>query len=98
MSHEHSHGVYTRCWSCCTWGINFPGEMNCGNCGSKDTSTYRPECCFEELERKLAIAVEALEKVAQLSENLNEQVSPDYEYMRDARETLAALKAVGVGS
>jgi hypothetical protein len=36
------HSIFTRCFSCQTFGINQPNESKCGNCGSDDTCVYLP--------------------------------------------------------
>ena len=41
---ENIHSVYTICWDCLTWGVNVPNNKTCGNCGSKNTSEYFPDC------------------------------------------------------
>lgn len=39
---SHKGSIYTKCLSCGSWGINTPGEFDCGNCGSKHTIEYYP--------------------------------------------------------
>jgi hypothetical protein len=39
----HKHSIYIHCWVCHIWGIGFPNDSVCGNCGSEDTTTYYPE-------------------------------------------------------
>src|SRR5438132_14265939 len=39
---ESKHSIYTHCWECNMWGINFPNDKVCGNCSSEDTTTYYP--------------------------------------------------------
>jgi hypothetical protein len=56
MSHEHENSILVRCLSCHMWGINFPGELGCGNCKSSETVLYRPPCCFDALRARLAAA------------------------------------------
>lgn len=38
----HRHSIYTRCFDCQMWGINFPDDPKCGNCGSTNTVEYYP--------------------------------------------------------
>lgn len=37
---KNLHSVYTRCFSCMTWGICMPQDNVCGNCGSTETVEY----------------------------------------------------------
>jgi uncharacterized OB-fold protein len=37
---KNQHTVFTACINCGFWGVNFPLERACGNCGSLDTITY----------------------------------------------------------
>lgn len=37
---KNEHSIYTHCLNCYSWGINFPFEKECGNCGSSETLTY----------------------------------------------------------
>jgi len=39
----HKHSIYMHCWVCHTWGIGFPNDKVCGNCGSEETTTYYPD-------------------------------------------------------
>lgn len=48
---KNVHSVYTLCYECSTWGINLPGNKQCGNCNSMDTMTYYD---IETLEALLA--------------------------------------------
>lgn len=45
---EHNHSIYTHCWICYQWGVNFPNDKVCENCGSTETTTYYPEECLED--------------------------------------------------
>lgn len=38
-----SNSIYTRCNDCRTFGICFPHDRKCGNCGSCDVVRYYPE-------------------------------------------------------
>lgn len=56
LDHPHDHTVFTLCHDCCTWGVNMPDETRdlyakptCGNCGSRETTVYRPPCCFRHI-------------------------------------------------
>jgi len=40
---KNLHSVYTLCNECHTWGVNYPGSKECGNCGSFDTMVYYDE-------------------------------------------------------
>lgn len=37
---KNLHSVYTHCYECKMWGVNFPNDDVCGNCNSTDTMTY----------------------------------------------------------
>ena len=36
------HSVYVHCPICWTWGVNFPGDPVCGNCGYTPCVEYYP--------------------------------------------------------
>lgn len=49
---KNKHSVYTRCNECKTFGICFPQDDKCGNCGSNDTMQYwDAETISSELEQ-----------------------------------------------
>lgn len=37
---KNIHSVYTRCYECKMWGVNFPNDDICANCSGTDTMTY----------------------------------------------------------
>jgi hypothetical protein len=68
----NKHCVYSRCYECQSWGINFPLDNRCGNCNTeRPTTTYYDEDTIDLLlqsevdkrvrEREEQIAREAFE-------------------------------------
>ena len=90
--HGHTHSVYTLCHECRSWGINLPDNVRCGNCQSKDTTLYRPPCCFEEIDKWKSLAGELRDTIKNLRELFN-PISPTVEMIN---EVLSKAREAGL--